>query len=248
MDYEYLSGKKFSNAYYFKFQENILYDRLTSLVRLTKGKKVLHVGCCDHLPLIEEKIKKGEWLQKLLDDACEFVLGIDINQEAIEFVNRENYSKHKVFCADITSSESLTILPKYKFDFIILGEIVEHVNNPVDFLGRLKNNMDEYGFKGRYIITVPNAISTVRNGILNKGLECINTDHRFWFTPYTISKVMMEAGIKPEKILFSSFGGGGNGINRFTNKIFSIVEKIRTKPFAYKSWRGDQIIAIGKGI
>lgn len=247
VDYDFLNGKKFSNAFYFDLGENVLYDRITSLINLTKGKKVLHVGCCDHVPLIADKIKKREWLQGLLDESCEFVLGIDIDQKAVDFVNENKYSKNPVWCVDLMSLESLKQLPQYDFDFIMLGEIVEHVNDPVSFLSSMKKNMDTYGFKGKYVITVPNAISMVRNGSFYKGIECINTDHRYWFTPYTISKVMMEAEIKPEEILFSSFGGG-NGANRYTNKIFSILERVRKKTFKYKSWRGDQIIAIGKGI
>ena len=34
--------------------------------------------------------------------------------------------------------------------------------------------------------------------------EIINSDHRFWFTPYTISKVLASAGYKPEKITYSN--------------------------------------------
>lgn len=247
-DYDYLSGKMFSNSYSLKLEENVLYDRIKTLLMLSRGKRVLHIGCCDHLPLIDEKIQNREWLHALLDETCEYVLGVDINQEAVDYVNSNKLSKLPVYCTDITSPEFLSDFPKYDFDLLILGEIVEHVDNPVDFLKCLKNNMGEYGFTGKYIITVPNAISTVRYGLFDKGVETINSDHKFWFTPYTISKVMTSAGIMPEQILFSSYGYGGNGANRYTNKIFSILEKIRKKPFQYKSWRGDQIVILGKAI
>jgi len=32
----------------------------------------------------------------------------------------------------------------------------------------------------------------------------INSDHRYWFTPYTISKILVSAGYTPEKIIFSN--------------------------------------------
>ena len=35
-------------------------------------------------------------------------------------------------------------------------------------------------------------------------LEIINSDHRFWFTPYTITKVLVSAGYNPEKITYSN--------------------------------------------
>ena len=35
-------------------------------------------------------------------------------------------------------------------------------------------------------------------------LEIINSDHRFWFTPYTIAKVLVSAGYKPDKISYAN--------------------------------------------
>jgi hypothetical protein len=35
-------------------------------------------------------------------------------------------------------------------------------------------------------------------------VEIINSDHRFWFTPYTISKVLVSAGYNPEKITYTN--------------------------------------------
>ena len=35
-------------------------------------------------------------------------------------------------------------------------------------------------------------------------LEIINSDHRFWFTPYTIAKVLVSAGYNPEKISYAN--------------------------------------------
>jgi hypothetical protein len=34
--------------------------------------------------------------------------------------------------------------------------------------------------------------------------EVINSDHRFWFTPYTISKILVSASYNPEKISYSN--------------------------------------------
>jgi len=57
---------------------------------------------------------------------------------------------------------------------------------------------------------------------------------------------MMQSGICPEEILFSSNGRGGNGSNQFTNRFFAFLEKIRKQPSGYKSYRGDSMIVIGK--
>ncbi|MEX0741590.1 MAG: hypothetical protein WD079_02255, partial [Phycisphaeraceae bacterium] len=33
-----------------------------------------------------------------------------------------------------------------------------------------------------------------------RGCELINTDHRYWFTPYTLGKVAVEAGLMPREV------------------------------------------------
>jgi len=194
------------------------------LLALTEKKSCIHIGCCDHVPLIKSKIRNGQWLHGLLEENCTDVLGIDISQDAVNYVNDEQLSKQKVYCADVTASDFVDKIPSKRYDFVLLGEIVEHVDNPVLFLKLLKENMKQYGFDGQYIITVPNAFCFMRNPIYSQGKECINTDHRYWFTPFTIAKVMMQAGIKPEELFFVNYTNESNII----------------------SYMGDQIIIIGR--
>lgn len=181
-----------------------------------------------------------------MDSVCERVIGTDINEAAVNYVNRKKYSKNPVYCAEITNSNFFDVVPKENYEAVFLGEILEHVDNPAAFLSDMKNTLKEVNFKGTYIITVPNAFSFLRDGTSRKGIENINSDHRYWFTPYTIAKVMIRAGITPEEILFCNYGHAGNGSSAFTRKLFAAMYYVTRKPFPYKSWRGDQMIAIGK--
>jgi len=56
-DMQYLYGKKFSNGYNLLLHDNKFISRLNCLLDITKGKRVLHIGCCDHIPLIAKKRK-----------------------------------------------------------------------------------------------------------------------------------------------------------------------------------------------
>lgn len=161
-DYKYLKGEEFSDLYDFKLDDNLLYSRLEQIIRIVSGKSVLHIGCCDHIPLIEKKILQRRWLHGLLEENCQNVLGVDINREAVDFVNSKKFVKDKVYFADVTSEDFCEKVPKKDLDYVFLGEIVEHLDNPVSFLSALKENMKKYGFKGKYIITVPNALSLLR--------------------------------------------------------------------------------------
>ena len=93
-----------------------------------------------------------------------------------------------------------------QFDYVILGEMLEHVNDPVFFLRNIKEKLKSNVSK--IIITVPNALRFRRvfDRFYNRGNrineEYINSDHRYWFTPYTIAKVCMQSGIYPEKLFF----------------------------------------------
>ena len=222
-DMEYISGKKFSDWYSLKLSGNEKIDRISKIVDICKGKNVIHIGCCDHLPLIDTRIKEGMWLQKVLDDNCESVLGIDINSDAIEYVNSRKLSRQPVVNANAISDDFNDIVGDCsKYDYVVLGEIVEHVDNPVNFLISLKQNMYRAGFKGKYIISVPNALRMVIDRNVYLGIEGINSDHRYWFSPYTIAKVVYQAGMLPQELFFVSFAKGGKA--SFLQRIKRIVK------------------------
>lgn len=184
----YLSGENFSNGLQIDCftGENVI-DRLDFLVEETRGKSVLHLGFTDHLPLIEEKIKQDRWLHKRLVESCSFCVGADINKSAIKFIS-EDLGIDNVYFHDVIKDEPLEILKTNKIDYIILGEVLEHIDNPVEFLQII--NRKYFGIAGKIIITVPNAFDYNNVNLLKKNVEAINTDHRYWFTPFTIAKVV----------------------------------------------------------
>lgn len=244
---KYLNGEKFSSGYTLKISNNVLYDRITWIKTILNGKKVLHVGCCDHLDIIEWRRNNNSWLQGILDEVCDVVQGIDINNEAVDYVNGKALCKRKVLLGDVTDDSINDMWPRdINFDFVLLGEILEHVDNPVDFLKKMSSNLKKNGFKGKIVITVPNAMAFARYLRYRPGFEPINTDHRYWFTPFTISKVMYRAGMVPKELIFASNSVGGVGLNRISEKFFKELERIRKKPIKHNSYLGDTIIAIGE--
>ncbi|MCQ2517888.1 MAG: class I SAM-dependent methyltransferase [Lachnospiraceae bacterium] len=178
---DYLSGRKFVSVYHMKLEPNEVVYRIDKTVEICKGKKIIHIGCCDHLPVIEEKRSQGTWLHEILENNCEKVLGLDINDEAVRYCNEKGYSKIPMICGDVTTDDFEFDFSEY--DIVILGEIVEHVDNPTDFLRRMKENLAGHGFTGVFLITVPNAFRMLRIQGYMDGVEMVNSDHRYWFTP-----------------------------------------------------------------
>jgi hypothetical protein len=206
----YLHGTRFSNGLDVGIsgREQAIPDRFSLLEERARGKRVIHVGCVDHLPLVEQKIREGRWLHARLCAQAERCLGVDINAEGIAWM-RDHLGYDDVVCADITQpgAEAITGAP---WDLLVMGEIVEHLDDPVGFLRALRENYAQH--VDRIVITVPNAFAwdNFRNTLRHR--ECINTDHRYWFTPYTLAMVLQRAGIQADRWEFCEPGpvyGGG---------------------------------------
>jgi hypothetical protein len=77
---------------------------------------------------------------------------------------------------------------------MILGEILEHIDNPVIFLNAINKKFSSH--VERLIISVPNAFAWLNFSHVLKHQEFINSDHRYWFTPYTLGKLVAIAGMR----------------------------------------------------
>jgi hypothetical protein len=202
----YLKGDSFSNGLdiWCDSGSNDVPQRIDIIESLVAGKKIIHVGCVDHLPLIKEKVKNDLWLHGRLCSITKRCIGLDINEEGIEYLKNE-LACDDVFCENILISENIEgILGNDDWDFIVLGEILEHVDNPHQFLQSLHDK-----FRGKVrgiIITVPNAFCF--DNLVNtfKGKECINSDHRYWFTVYTLSKLLTLSEYKIDKYELCELG------------------------------------------
>lgn len=191
---KYLSGESFSNGYNYIFSNYTIaeHSRIDVLSELVTGKNVIHVGCCDHLPLIPQKIKQGKWLHKILTDRCNNCIGIDINAKAVEYV-RNVIGYDNVTCNDICDN-TFELPNQTHWDYILLGEIIEHIEDPYRFIKSIREKF--IGKIDKIIITAPNVFNIDTERDIKKGIENINTDHVFWFSPYTLQKIAYKAGYR----------------------------------------------------
>lgn len=194
---DYLSGDKFATAYSLDLQfdrkDYQLYSRIDLLRKLAAGKKMIHVGCVDHdIATITKKLGSDQWLHRILTAASTRCLGIDIHVEGIQYI-RDQLGIADVEAADITAGPCAAIVAD-TWDHMLLAELVEHIDNPVEFLTRIHANYRDH--VGSLLVTVPNAFAMRNYKHAKKGRERINSDHRYWFTPYTISKVLDAAGFQ----------------------------------------------------
>ena len=204
-DKEYVAGRLFSNTLELDLKESKEHSltRLELISNLVRGKKVIHAGCLDHSKkLIERKLTKNRWLHKLISENAKRCLGVDIDKSGIEFM-RDELGYKDLVAGDMFSKKTADKINTDKWDYLVLGEILEHTDNPVAFLKKIKILYKDNVKK--MIITVPNAFSI--NNFLNalRKKEVINSDHRYWFTPYTITKILNSAGMELEELYFCQY-------------------------------------------
>ena len=117
-------------------------ERIHWICSQAKGEKILDVGCSQGITSI------------LLGREGKNVLGIDLNDEAIEFAKKsleneseitKKYVKFKV--ANFMDYD----FKDEKFDSIILAEILEHLTDPERFIEKASKLLSQ---DGRVIITV----------------------------------------------------------------------------------------------
>jgi hypothetical protein len=195
--FPYLEGKKFSNAFSFPISvktKNV--DRLTYIEKRCAGAKVIHMGFADHLPLIASKIKNNLWLHDRLVRQSSRCIGIDIDQEAFDFI-QANYDYQDLHLHNVTADAPLPAIINEEWDYFVMGEILEHVNDPVTLLSQIHRKYGKY--VKHLMVTVPNALDFTSIRMAKNHKEYINTDHRFWFTPFTLAKIGQLSGWKPRE-------------------------------------------------
>lgn len=194
---EFIYDKSFSADLHVKYPKvNEIIEKNTFLKELIKNKKIIDLGFADHYELIERRLKEGNWVHANFRDWSSKIIGIDVDEKAVEYVKKKfNYSD--VFCHDITNTELMQPILDEQWDYIVMSEVLEHISNPSLFLSRIKANYRNNVKK--IIITVPNAFGAITLRSLFKNIERINSDHKFWFTPYTLAKVVVAAGLEIEQ-------------------------------------------------
>lgn len=159
-------------------------DRLTFLKDLVFGKKVLHVGFVDW-----PKIRPATSLHKNLAPHCEILDGIDLRPAPEEM----SVPNGEIF----TSWEQITD----KYDFIIIPEVLEHVDNVKSFFEILNR------YRAKLIITTPDAYLLHHHfRELDDGRfqELVHPDHKCWYSPYTLTNTINSFSNKKVKKLFWS--------------------------------------------
>ena len=197
----YLKGDSYTNKLNVQFEfdgQDFTYrTRFQILEELCRGKEVVHIGFVDHTPeSINKKLRKEKWLHEALCRVSKRCYGLDINHPGVEYV-KNTLGYQDVECIDILTEDCPAVLGR-KWDYLLIPDVLEHQNAPVEFLAGFAKRFK--GVADAIIITVPNGFAVENFKVAKRNIEAINSDHRFWFTPYTLAKVISEAGLTVKEL------------------------------------------------
>jgi len=142
--------------------------KIDNFIGSTSKKNILEVGC-----------GPGGILKHFQDKYNSQVLGIDLDQRYLDF-GKENGVN--LINSTIEDYES-----KQKYDLIVVCHVLEHLNNPIDFLVKLRSLLDE---NGSIYIEVP-SLESVKNGAYGKNLQnFFHIAHISHFTEKSIQRLI----------------------------------------------------------
>lgn len=175
------------------------YIREDYILESCKDKHILHFGFAD-APFTERRLTSNEILHMRLRQVTNSVFGADIDKKAIEQYRKATKDKNNAHI-DITKNIDPQLFNGQTFDVVLLGEIVEHLDNPVQALQNLKQIASKVCNKGSYLlITVPNAFNFDGQVAAYHGYEIVHPDHLYYFSPVTLDMLLKRAGFTENEI------------------------------------------------
>ncbi len=162
-------------------------DRIAHLTERARGKRVIHVGFAD-VSFHDDQLATESWLHQHLADVADSLVGIDLDERAVEQARAQGY---EAYAADCTDAEQLASLRLDPADLVIAGEVIEHVGEPGSLLTALKTVCKP---DGRLVVTTPNAYGLLNVVASIGGFELNHPDHVVMFTWRTLTSLMARCG------------------------------------------------------
>lgn len=168
--------------------------------RYFKDQTVLDIGMVGHA--IENSFK-ADWRHDNIRKVAARTVGIDIAEKAVLELQHKGYDVRLV---DATSEIDIG----ERFDRVVLGDVIEHVDNPVALLRFAARHLASGGV---VVCTTPNplyvgnAIEIIRNGRL-----IANAEHISWITPSNALELAHRAGLALMRV--HHYSGAGNSAVR----------------------------------
>ena len=167
-----------SEFYCFVRQRTPVVDKGEYVARLTRGCRVLDLGCVDHR-LDRDGARRGAWLHERIREQAAEVVGLDILEPEAEALRARGYRVVVADAQDFDLGET--------FDVVVAGDLVEHLSDIGSFFAAVERHLHAGSL---FIVTTPNPFFVGRFlTALLRNFVAVNRQHVVWIDP----KVMYEA-------------------------------------------------------
>jgi 2-polyprenyl-3-methyl-5-hydroxy-6-metoxy-1,4-benzoquinol methylase len=155
-------------------------DYMGWLLSRVEGENCLDIGAIEH---DLSHTEKPSWKHKQLVNVASRVVGVDILEDFAKILNQRGYD---IRVSDATSDTYLG----EKFDKVILGDVIEHVENPVNLIRFALRHLND---NGEIIVKTPNPYYIDNIIKFAKNRDFVNFEHIAWYTPTNALEISRRA-------------------------------------------------------
>lgn len=171
---------------YLRKRIDVRYERAIRVVsHISAEDRVLDVGCVQHTLAGKdwEDPPFGTFLHADLVRHADHVTGIDIVEEDVRQMAQAGFDVRVGDAQDFGLDET--------FDVIVAGELIEHLENPGDFLECCRDHLSK---DGAVILTTPNP-HNLKFALWSLLGKTVNEEHTAWFDHDVIGTLARRAGL-----------------------------------------------------
>lgn len=181
------------------------------LAKISANSKVLDVGCGSGF--------LGAYLHN--EKNCT-VDGLELDEDALSAAKKRGGYRNLIQCNLAHFDVSGTSIQNEKYDYIVFGDVLEHLTNPSELVGQLKAFLVEMGC---FVVSLPNvAHGSVKLNLLGNRFEytregLLDQTHVHFFTLSSILVFFKENGLRIESL------------NRIFVSIYKTEQKVKSASF-----------------
>jgi ubiquinone/menaquinone biosynthesis C-methylase UbiE len=188
-----------------------------------RDRNVLHLGCTNY-PYTEDAIKNKMLVHFDLEKVAGRLTGFDFDQAGLDIL--ASHGSTNLYQADLEKLEEVDC--SEKFDVIVAGEMIEHLNNPGLFLNGIKRFMSS---ETRLMITTINAYCAMRfaiYGLRGKGglNEPVHPDHVAYYSYKTLKLLIERHDFEIDDFMFYDVG---TEHRPYLRKIHNIINDVAVR-------------------
>lgn len=157
---------------------------------ICRDNSVLDLGCVQHDPSM---ISSSKWLHKAIASVASETIGLDLYEPGVHALNEIGY--------EVVHGDAQNFDLARKFDVIVAGDLIEHLDN---FDGFLKACIRHMHNESKLVICTPNPWHWQRAAYAAFTDVPVNGEHTCWLCPKTLEQLIYRYNLKSTHLEYGS--------------------------------------------